>query len=242
LERKKNLNLSKSTLIRSLQCQKSLYLYKNFFHLRDPVSPEQQAVFNRGHNIGTRAQKINSFRGGVDVSPPKPWLYARPVKETRNYVTSILPPVIYEAAFRYGTTLVYLDILEPKNNAWYAYEVKSSKRISETYIRDAAIQYYVITKSGLVLNDFRIIYVKEDFDYEACTSLDDVPDDELFRDESVLERILPLQEFVEETIANALATLEGDEVPDICMGQHCDTPYPCDFKGACSRQENHINE
>ena len=237
MEKKKNLNLSKSTLIRSLQCQKSLYLYKNYFHLRDPLTPEQKAVFDRGHDIGARARNIEAFRDGIDVSPSKPWLYAKPVKDTGEYVKSMIPPIIYEAAFRHGTTLVYLDILAPRNGSWYAYEVKSSRRISETYIRDAAIQYYVITKCGVELSDFQIIYVKEEFDYEACESLDDVPDDDIFRYESVLDKILPMQDFVEETIENALSTLEADEVPDIRMGDHCDKPYTCDFKGACSRQE-----
>ncbi|RZL01019.1 MAG: fungal specific transcription factor domain-containing protein [Pedobacter sp.] len=34
--------LSKSTFIRSLQCQKSLYLYKRHTYLRDKISEEQQ--------------------------------------------------------------------------------------------------------------------------------------------------------------------------------------------------------
>ena len=44
---------------------------------------------------------------------------------------------------------------------WIAYEVKSSYGISETFILDAAFQYYVISNSGLRLKDFKIIYASE---------------------------------------------------------------------------------
>ena len=230
MSRKKNLNLSKSTLIRSLQCQKSLYLYKNYYHLRDEISPEQQAKFQRGHDFGKLAHDL--FPGGIDVSPDSPRFFMKAVKETQEYLKGLFPTVIYEAAFRHNTTLVYLDILVPKDGRWYAYEVKSSRGISQTYIRDAAIQYFVITREGLPLEDFYIVHVRKDFDPEVHLTAEDI-----FVKESVLEEIKAMSEFVEEAIADALSTLEGDDVPDICMGDHCDNPYPCDFKGVCSRQE-----
>lgn len=227
-------------MIRSLQCQKSLYLYKNHYQLRDPITPEQQAVFDRGHDVGFRAQQMERFREKerIDVSPDKPWNFRTAVSKTSELVAGMLPPVIFEAAFRWNTTLVYLDILEPRNGKWYAYEVKSSRRITPTYIRDAAIQYFVITNCGLKLEDFTIIYVREDFDYQAADSLDGIPDAAIFTERSVLEEILPMQGFVQETIREALHTLKKNELPDICMGEHCDIPYPCDFKGLCSRQES----
>ena len=43
--------LSKSTFIRGLQCEKSLYLYKYHYKLKDPTSPSLQAVFNQGTNV-----------------------------------------------------------------------------------------------------------------------------------------------------------------------------------------------
>jgi hypothetical protein len=40
--------LSKSTFIRGLQCEKSLYLYKHNYNLRDGISSQLQAIFNQG--------------------------------------------------------------------------------------------------------------------------------------------------------------------------------------------------
>src|SRR5688572_23884237 len=100
--------LSKSTFIRSLQCQKSLYLYKNFPELRDTMSDEQQAIFDRGHNVGFLAQKL--FPGGEDVGWKSPKQYKKSVKKTQELIEEGCR-VIYEASFLWNDTLVALDIL-----------------------------------------------------------------------------------------------------------------------------------
>ena len=61
--------LSKTTYLKSLQCQKHLYLYKNHYTLQDPLSYEKKAIFARGHNVGNFARKL--FPGGIDASPKK---------------------------------------------------------------------------------------------------------------------------------------------------------------------------
>lgn len=226
--KKRNLNLSKSTLIRSLQCDKSLYLYKNYYRLRDKPSAELQARFNRGHTFGKLAWDL--FPHGKDVSPPSPRAFMQSVNATQHLIDQ-QEPVIYEAAFRHDNVLVFLDILVRKNEKWYAYEVKSSRRISETYIRDAAIQNYVIQNSGLELTDFSIVHVREDFDPDQHLEAEDV-----FLKVSVWDTIESMKGFVADTIANAQSTLRQDEIPNIEMGEHCDIPYPCDFKGFCSRR------
>jgi CRISPR/Cas system-associated exonuclease Cas4 (RecB family) len=129
---------------------------------------------------------------------------------------------------------VFLDILVHTNGKWYAYEVKSSKKISETYIKDAAIQYYVIKASGLAIADFSIIYLNENYDY-ALANAEEWDIHELFNEQSVLQEILDLQPYIQETVQNAKATLESDEIPIIEMGDHCDFPYTCDFKGFCKK-------
>jgi hypothetical protein len=35
--------------MRDLQCEKSLYLYKHYFNLKDAISPQLQAIFNQGN-------------------------------------------------------------------------------------------------------------------------------------------------------------------------------------------------
>ena len=40
--------LSKSTFLRGLQCERSLWLYKHRYDLKDDISPQQEAIFSQG--------------------------------------------------------------------------------------------------------------------------------------------------------------------------------------------------
>ena len=111
--------LSKSTFIRALQCMKSLYLYKNHYALRDPLSPEKLAIFKRGTNVGVLARKL--FPGGIDASPSHPSKLPQAVIKTKELIGAGAE-IIYEAAFQYEQVLVLLDILVKQNGKWYGYE------------------------------------------------------------------------------------------------------------------------
>ena len=66
---------------------------------------------------------------------------------------------------------------------WKAYEVKSSTKVSDTYINDAAIQYYAIVNSGIDLKDISIIYINNQYVKQGALSIQD-----LFTIESVYDR------------------------------------------------------
>lgn len=223
--------LSKSTFIRGTQCLKSLYLNKKRPYLRDKLSPEQLAKFKRGHQVGSLAQRL--FPGGVDFSPRSPARYQKAVLETKQAIKNNMFDILYEAGFQYDRLLILLDILVKENNNWTAYEVKSSYKISETFILDAAFQFYVITHSGLSLKDFIIVYASEELDYDKVEEYENL--ESLFIKESVLEKIIPLQEYIREQVQLEKETLLLTKSPDIEMGPQCYEPYPCDFIGHCSK-------
>src|SRR5438552_3290757 len=99
--------LSKSSLIRSMQCVKSLYLHKKYPQLRDPVSEEQQAIFSRGHEVGSLARQL--FPGGTDVGWNSPKDFDRSVSLTAHEMASGAK-VLYEASFLWNDVLVAADI------------------------------------------------------------------------------------------------------------------------------------
>jgi len=220
--------LSKSTFIRGLQCRKSLFLYKHYIHLRDPLSNEQRALFNRGNRVGLLARDL--FPGGVDASPSSPRYFAESVAKTEELIKSGVE-VIYEAAFQFDRVLVALDILVKKEGKWYAYEVKSSARISATYILDASLQYHVITRSGLPLEDFSIIHLNTAYIRRGPIELS-----KLFAITGVRRQAEQNEAMVMENIASEKETLGGTQVPDIAIGEHCFSPYNCDFMGQCWKQ------
>ena len=76
--------LSKSTFIKGLQCEKALYLYKNNYNLRDETSPQLQAIFSQGTNVGELAQDL--FPGGVDATPSSYYKLQESVFKTLEFI------------------------------------------------------------------------------------------------------------------------------------------------------------
>lgn len=225
-EKNKKTVLSKSTFIKGLQCRKALYLYKNRYFLRDPLSPEQRAKFIRGTQVGIFAREL--FPGGADASPKTHFQMARSVEKTKELIDGGVTDVIYEAAFSFDDVVVALDILYRENGKWKGVEVKSSKAISETYHWDAALQYYVISGSGLELDDFFIAYIDRDFVKEGK-----IDPWKLFRLESRLEDVKLKYDNVGGLISELKQTIALKSSPDIPIGTHCNNPYPCEFIGHC---------
>ncbi|MBU1678855.1 MAG: DUF2779 domain-containing protein [Bacteroidetes bacterium] len=219
------LTLSKSSFVKGLQCDKHLYLYKHHYSLQDPISETQQLVFNRGHSVGKLAQSL--FPGGVDSSPSKPWLYNEAAKKTAALISNG-EKIIYEATFVFDDVVVIADILVNDNGNWKFYEVKSSTSISDTYLIDTSIQYYVITKCGLNLSEASIIYINNQYVRKDALDIN-----ELFIKESVLEVVKEKQNFIEEEIQRQKNILKLKYIPQIDIGAHCSTPYDCSFINLC---------
>ena len=217
--------LSKSTFLRGLQCAKSLYLYKNFIQTRDMVSAEQQAIFNRGNNVGVLAQKL--FPEGIDATPAKRSNSLAAVENTKKLIDSGVE-VIYEAAFQYEQVLAILDILVKKEGKWHAFEVKSSTKISHTYILDASLQYWVINNSGIPLEDISLVIINNQYVRDGAVDLD-----KLFSIRSVKKEVLLNQELVEEKVNLSKAVIHDGVMPAVNIGEHCFSPYSCDFMGTC---------
>ena len=217
--------LSKSTFIRSLQCEKSLFLYKYHYDLRDEAAPARQAIFNRGIDIGKLAQQL--FPGGVDASPPKYNEFQKAVDKTAELLKEDVK-IIYEAAFCFNDVYVAIDILVNENGLWKAYEVKSSTSISDTYIMDAALQYFVITGCGIVLQDISIVTLNNQYVRQGPVEIQ-----RLFNKQSVLKEVLKNQSKIKKGIHKAFEVLEQKKIPEVKIGEHCSTPYTCDFVGHC---------
>lgn len=217
--------LSKSTFIRGVQCLRSLYLYKKRYFLRDSLSQEQQAVFSRGTNIGILARRL--FPGGKDATPASPFLYARSVALTADWIANG-ERIIYEAAFQHEKILVMMDILIHTPEGWIGIEVKSSRSVSETYLLDAALQYYVITGSGLPLADIRIMHINSDYIRGSEIELE-----KLFVSHSVLEQVIFRQDYIPGQIKREQEVILLPHAPALTVGLHCHEPYTCDFIGHC---------
>ncbi len=223
--------LSKSSYIKGLQCEKHLYLYKYHYKEMDELSDMQKSIFKRGTNVGKLAQDL--FPEGSIAAEGDPPNYQKAIKKTNDLIKSGTK-IIYEAAFLFNEVLSIADIVVIEKDGIKVYEVKSSTSISETYINDAALQYYVISNLGFKVKDFSIVYINNQYIRQGELDLQ-----ELFKTESVLETITPLQKSVKENVDRFKSVLLKKQMPDIDIGEHCHNPYTCGFFDYCRK---HIPE
>ena len=217
--------LSKSTFIRGLQCEKSLYLYKKHYKLKDPISRSLQVIFDQGNQVGLLAQEL--FPGGVDSSPSSHFKMMESVIKTKEFLDKG-ESIIYEATFTYNEVLAALDILVRDDEGWKAYEVKSSTSVSNTYIKDAAIQYYTIVNSGIDLVDISIVHINNNYVLDGELDIS-----QLFTIKSVKDKVLDYLPRIPNEVSRLKKVIEFDSTPNIDIGEHCINPYQCDFKGTC---------
>jgi hypothetical protein len=210
------------------QCHKRLWLHKFMPKERDEMSEGQSAIFQQGTDVGMLAQQL--YPGGIDASPASYFEFQQSVADTAKYIKEG-HTVIYEAAFQYEGILAAIDILVQKEGKWYAFEVKSSTGVKPPFIQDAALQYYVITHSGIPLKDISIVHLNNEY-----VRYGDLDVQQLFTTTSILENVLELQEFTETKIAELRKVLKLKAAPDISMDKHCHKPYDCDFIGHCSKE------
>ena len=173
--------LSKSTFMYGNQCLKRLWLHKFNPKVRDEQDEAQAALFQSGTDVGLLAQK--RYYGGIDASPIDAFHYQQSVVDTANLIVRGAK-VIYEAAFQFDGVLAAMDIMVKRKDKWYAYEVKSSTGVKEPYLQDAALQYHVITNSGIELEDIFILHLNNKYVRNGDLDLQ-----QLFTPTSILEEI-----------------------------------------------------
>jgi hypothetical protein len=219
------MRLSKSSFIRGVQCEKMLYLDKHHSDLREESSVSKEAIFEQGTNVGLLAQDL--FKGGYDASPDD---YSRISKSLINTQKAIEngESIIYEATFEYNGLLSAIDILVKENNQWKAYEVKSSTSVSDTYVIDAAVQYYTIVNSGLELSDISLVLINNEYVRNGEIDLND-----FFKIISVKNEVLNQQPILADKIDFLKKIINKNEIPTKNIGVHCNEPYDCDFIAHC---------
>ena len=201
-------------------------MQKKHPYLRDKLSIEQRAKFQRGTDVGMLAHEV--FPGGIDMSPNSPSQFPKKAQETWNNLSNPEVKVMYEAVFQYNDTLIMLDMLVRDGDRWMAVEVKSSLRLSDTYYNDAALQYYVLHGCSVPLSDFRLMYLNADYVKDGTIDVN-----QLFKMESVMDYVIEREAFVAQNVERLKAVVALPHSPIVNIGAQCNSPYPCDFQEHC---------
>lgn len=224
------LSLSKSLLLKGIQCPKALYLAKHPPDFIFPPCPEREARYSAGSEVGRLAQGL--YPGGVEV-PYEGLSIPEQVARTAALIEAGAP-VIYEASFVWDGIFVKVDILTKMAGGWEIHEVKMATAVKEVHLEDVAIQHYVLSNRGLSISRSFVVHI--DNSYVRQGSLDV---NRLFVSEEVTAAVLDRQSMLPSLTGKLRAILAGGREPDIDIGPWCTTPYECDFIPYCWR---HIPE
>lgn len=225
------LRLSKSRFTTGLQCHKRLW-----WTVHEPDAPELvpdaglQARFDRGTRVGEVAR--THVPGGVLIDLPHTELEAR-VEATRRALAE-KPPAIYEASFFENGVFVSVDILERTGGGYGVVEVKSTSKLKDQHLSDAAIQANVVRAAGVPVEHVHVMHLNPECVHPRLENL--------FARADVTETVQVLDRQIGHEVARQLETLAGP-LPQVGIGDHCSTPYECPFMGRCwpERPEHHVS-
>lgn len=215
--------LSKTKLMRGFRCHKCLYLTIHQPELEPPVTPELQALFDQGNEVGALARTY--FPGGTLVDC-KPWEFGDALARTRELIAAGVE-TIYEAAFEYQGCYARTDILQysRETKRFSIYEVKSTTSVKEEHLEDAGLQTWIMAKSGLPIEKIFIMHLNRDCRFPDLKNL--------FIQAEVTEEMRVQYPTVTPKVKAILDCLCKTEVPAIDIGPYCLQPTECQFVNHC---------
>ncbi len=225
--------LSKSKLQSHAQCAKRLWLELHTPQLAE-VDNASQLIFDRGNAFGEAVRSL--FPGGelIDTLDTREAL-ARTAERLAAFEAGQPKVPLFEAAFQYAGVLVRVDVLEPQTDGrWRLIEVKSGivkpgMTPKDTYVRDAAIQAFVLERCGIPLAGVELGTPSPSFRLESLHSYEG-----LLARHDITSEVHQLFASIEASIADAVDTAAGPEAPTVAAGSQCNDPYRCPFITHCT--------
>ncbi|UCC73719.1 MAG: DUF2779 domain-containing protein [Gemmatimonadota bacterium] len=212
--------LSKSRFVAGCQCHGLLWS-----KVHEPDAPElqfdraTQDRLDQGTQVGQLAR--TRFPGGVLIDLPYYELEAR-VAATASALASGAP-AIFEAGFMADGVFVAVDVLERADGGFNLIEVKASNSQKDEHLPDAAIQTYVLRRSGIDVARAEIMHLNGEYRH---------PVGELFQRTDVTPQVEGLLPGVPDEIARQLEVINGPR-PDTPIGPCCFEPDKCPFVDRC---------
>lgn len=214
--------------MRGYRCLKCIYLTVHQPEQEAAITPQLQALFDQGNEVGAKARE---YYPGGELIDNKPWDFTGALAKTRDYIAKGIP-VIYEAAFEYMGCYARADIIvySPQTQRWRIFEVKSTTKVKPEHYDDVGLQVWIMAKSGLPIEQINIVHLNS-----ACR----YPDlSQLFKEVDVTQEIRERYLSVQPKIHEIVTTIRQTETPDTDIGAHCLEPTECGFTEFCWRQKN----
>lgn len=221
--------LTKTNFMRGMQCPKMLWLDKHKPGLM-VIPPEIQAKLDAGNDFGDRAmgmfgpyEEMTVYRKGTNIPDKKAM-----VANTQDAIERGVE-VICEAAFSNYNNYCAADILRKTDTGYDLYEVKNAPEVKEQFIKDAAFQYYIITRCRVMIG--KVFIVLHGPEKEAP-----------FLPVDVTKEAKGYYKWINDHIWDLNRRQKEPEEIVIEPGAQCSEPYECWYYGYCHSADGREGE
>ena len=220
------ITISKSKYMAGVQCFKRLYWQVHEPELGGVPDAAAVSIMEQGREVGKLARQL--FASGVEVPFGDP---EQAIRTTRELIANPHVSAIFEAAFENAGVFVRVDILHRRRDGrWRLVEVKSTADLKEQHLDDVAIQYRVVSRSGLDLASSCLAHVNRNYVFQGGT----IDVRRFFKIKNLTRRIERLQPKLTFQLRSELRVLAMPNPPDIPTGPHCTNPITCEFFERCN--------
>jgi len=223
------MKISKSKFVAGCQCPKRLYLQVRQPELAAEPGAANAAVMEQGREVGLLARQL--FPGGVEVDGTGG--VGKAISATRELVTNREVPAIFEGTFENGGVLVRVDVLHRRRDGrWRLIEVKSGTDVREDsfHLEDAAIQYRVLSRSGLDVGSACLAHINRDYVFQGGS----IDVRRFFKIRNLTRRVEKLQHDLTFRLRAFVSVLNQPKAPHLPPGPYCTTPVTCEFYERCN--------
>ena len=215
-----SLAITKTDFMRGMQCPKMLWLDKHKPKLKI-IPPEVQRRLDAGNDFGDLAMGMFGPYEEMTVYLPGTHIpdTAAMVQRTQEHI-EMGTPVICEAAFSNYNNYCAVDILRKTEDGYDFYEVKNSPEVYPQFLKDAAFQYYIISRCKIRIGHVYIVIHGDD-------------ENDPFVPVDVTADAKRLYKWINDHIWD-LNRMQKERVElDISPGDQCEKPYRCWYYEYC---------
>lgn len=228
-------NLSKSKLIAFRQCPKRLWLTLHRPDLAE-APPGQEARFQAGYAVGDIARRLYDPDGTgalIDVASEG---FAGAFSRSRDLLERG-DRIVFEAGLEAKGALAFADVMIPQRSGassrkWKMVEVKSSGSVKDYHRDDLAVQASVAAWMGLDLAEISLAHIDGKWVYPGGGDYRG-----LLKEVDLTAEVKPREPEVSEWVRDAQKVAALKEEPVVPTGDHCYSPFACEFCAYCHQGE-----
>jgi len=211
--------LTKTDLMRYMECPVYLWLAKHRPELIPEDTPETERIFAMGREVDDLARDL--FPGGIEVKG-----YNREGWQNTQKIIQGPASILYQPTVVAGDLSCRADILTKSKGGkgWDLNEVKMATSVKREYPYDVAFQRICFENAGIHIARTNLVHINNQYIRQG-----DIEPKKLFTTEDITDAAYKKTPQTKESIEKALVVVERRETPDAELLGSCPLPRSCEY-------------